>query len=123
MAKTNNHRRFPGESTRCRPDLASARRQEAKQRQEEYNALTPRQRLDKLDMKFGAGVGAKKEREKLMRHSPKSANREVVKTEELATVTIPAELMAEIDAINEELGSKKKVKAKDRRARSGKPTN
>jgi len=41
------------------------KREEAKTRQEKANALTPVQRIEKLDKQFGKNVGAKKERIKL----------------------------------------------------------
>ena len=121
MAKTNNSRRYPGESTKCRPDFAEARRQEAAERKAKYDALSPKEKLDNLDLKFGAGQGAKKERARLLAamQSPKKAP--VVK-EELAVATIPDEIMAEIDALNEESSNKRKVKAKDRRSRNHKST-
>ena len=43
------------------------KRKEAKARQEKYDKLTPQQRLDKLDRKLGKGVGAKKERARLLK--------------------------------------------------------
>jgi len=39
--------------------------QEAKIRQQAYDALTPQARIQQLDEKFGKGQGAKKERAKL----------------------------------------------------------
>lgn len=41
------------------------KREEAAERQAKHDALTPKQKLAKLDEKFGKGQGAKKEREKL----------------------------------------------------------
>lgn len=38
---------------------------EAKERQEEYQKLTPKQKLMKLDLKLGGGVGAKKQRARI----------------------------------------------------------
>lgn len=38
----------------------------AKARKEEYDKLTPHQKLAKLDAKFGQGVGAAKQRAKLL---------------------------------------------------------
>lgn len=43
------------------------KRIEAKQRQTAYDNLSPAEKLRRLDEKFGKGVGAKKERAKLMR--------------------------------------------------------
>lgn len=41
------------------------RREEAEERQAEHDKLTTQQKIDKLDEKFGFGVGAIKERAKL----------------------------------------------------------
>lgn len=41
--------------------------EEAITRQEEYNKLTTEQKIAKLDEKFGKGLGAKKERAKLLK--------------------------------------------------------
>jgi len=35
-------------------------------RQEEYNKLSPQERLTKLDLQNGVGIGAKKQREKIV---------------------------------------------------------
>jgi len=126
--KQNTHRVFPGESNRCRPDGAKARRAEAIARQDIYNSLTPQQHLKRLDEKFGVGLGAKKERAKLLKRI--ESGETVVKitnkipnvgTEDLSGAQLSAELLAEIEALNEESGpSKKKIRAKDRRAREQK---
>jgi hypothetical protein len=41
------------------------RREEALLRQAEYDKLTPKQKLSKLDAKFGVGNGAQRQRSKL----------------------------------------------------------
>ncbi|MCK5132735.1 MAG: hypothetical protein KAR40_11355 [Candidatus Sabulitectum sp.] len=41
------------------------RQKEAQVRQDAHNRLTPLQKINKLDSKFGIGIGAKKERAKL----------------------------------------------------------
>ena len=38
---------------------------EAQERQEKHNNLSIKEKIDKLDKRLGAGIGAKKEREKL----------------------------------------------------------
>ena len=43
----------------------SIRKEEAIRRQKEYDKLTIEQKIAKLDNKYGKGIGAKKEREKL----------------------------------------------------------
>jgi hypothetical protein len=108
------------------PARVAQRKSEAKARQEIYDGLLPAQRLEKLDMKFGAGQGAKKERAKLTGSKPvqktttKPNNKLVTQYEELDTHTLPDEVMQEIAALNEETNNKKKLKAKDRRARESK---
>lgn len=62
--KANNDRKFPGERG-PRADLAKIRREEAASRQEAYNKLSAKEKLEKLDEKLGVGVGAKKQRAKL----------------------------------------------------------
>lgn len=41
------------------------KREEAEKRSKEYNSLTAKQRLIKLDLQFGEGLGARKERARL----------------------------------------------------------
>ncbi len=41
------------------------RREEAIERQEQYNLLTPEAKIHRLDFKLGKGVGAVKQRSKL----------------------------------------------------------
>jgi len=41
------------------------RKQGAQTRQEAYDKLTPKQKLEQLDKKYGIGIGAKKVRAKL----------------------------------------------------------
>ena len=116
----NNSRRYPGESSKCRPDFAEERRQEAAERQEKYNALSAKEKLQNLDLKFGVGQGAAKQRAKLLAEMQNPGKKVVENKEDLATVTLPDDIMAEIDAMNEEGGGKRKLKAKDRRARGNK---
>ena len=47
------------------PKTIEQKRNEAKERQEKYNNLSIKERIAKLDKKFGKGIGAKKERTKL----------------------------------------------------------
>lgn len=115
MAKTNNHRRFPGESSRCRPDGAKMRREEAVERQAKYDQLTVAQKIEQLDLKFGVGKGAQKQRKKLQQNGKK-----IVESQPTTEQALPEEVLAEIEAMNESVG-KKKLKAKDRR--SQKPNN
>ena len=109
MGKTSNTRRFPGERSSKRPDKAADRRGAADVRQEDHDKLSTAQKLAKLDAKFGVGVGAAKERAKLQR-AP--ALKQVVESP-----TIAPEVMEEIEAMNE-VKSKKRSKAKDRRKES-----
>jgi hypothetical protein len=50
-----------------RAERKKVRREEAKERQEKHDSLSIVRRIYKLDVKFGFGVGAKKERAKLNR--------------------------------------------------------
>lgn len=106
----NNDRRYPGESNRCRPDGASMRRREAEERQEAYNKLSAQEKIDRLNMKFGDGVGAKKERARLQK-SPVQAT---VLAKDAKGLSDDA--MREIEAMNDAMG-KRKAKAKDRRSK------
>jgi hypothetical protein len=131
MKKENTSRRYPGEGCQHRPDKAKERQAEAKARQDITDGLTPQQRLERLDMKFGQGQGAKKERARLavattkpqVKVTPVAASVKTTPTankfEELELQTLPDEIMQEIAALNDEGNNngKKKLKAKDRRAR------
>jgi hypothetical protein len=123
LGKSNNGRRYPGESNRNRPDRAQDRRDDARDRLEITNALTPKQRIERLDVKFGVGLGAVKERARLQSliqrgNKPAAAVKQAGIVEVLETA-LPPEVIAEIEAMNEEgNGNKKKLKAKDRRSRN-----
>ena len=71
-SKKTNRRKFPKARGR-RPDFAELRQTEAKARQEKYSALSNDQKLELLDTKFGKGLGAKKQRAKLMGKNNASA--------------------------------------------------
>jgi len=47
------------------PNRKDQKRSEGALRQAEYSALTPKQKLDRLDAKLGKDVGAKRERAKI----------------------------------------------------------
>lgn len=64
MAKTDNDRKFPGESG-PRPDHAAFKRKEAAERQEAYDKLTVNEKLARLDAMFGKEKGATNERARL----------------------------------------------------------
>lgn len=64
MRKENNTRRFPGESN-PRPDLGKLKKEEAAQRKAEYCELSLADKIAKLDLKLGRGVGAVKQRTRL----------------------------------------------------------
>jgi hypothetical protein len=62
--KTNKSRKYPAANHQpCH--IAHLRVAEAKERQEYADSLTVQQKIDRLDTKFGVGVGAVKERAKL----------------------------------------------------------
>ena len=50
---------------KLRKDRREKRQREAQERQEAYDKLTPKQKMAKLDQKFGKGIGAKRQRERL----------------------------------------------------------
>lgn len=54
------------------------RKEEAKTRKTAYGKLTIDQKIEKLDVKFGKGIGAKKARKKLLLAKQKSKKKEVV---------------------------------------------
>lgn len=58
------------------------KRNEAKERQEKYDKLTIEQKIDKLDMMFGKGLGATKERAKLQKKLKEKEERKKEKTDE-----------------------------------------
>ena len=62
--KQNGARRFVGGGPR--PDLRVLRQKEAQERQAERDGLTPKEQLKHLDQLLGAGVGAVKERARLV---------------------------------------------------------
>ena len=63
LGKKTNNRKYSGGSRR--PDKTKFRREEAKERQEAWNALSPAQKIARLDAKLGAGVGAEDQRARL----------------------------------------------------------
>lgn len=101
MAKTDNVRKFPGESG-PRPDFAKAKQGEAKERQEYYDGLSPAAKLAKLDE--GKFV-AKKQRAKLAALVEKKA---------------AAPVVAEASEKTEDVSEKKHLKAKERRSKEKK---
>ena len=52
------------------PNRKKEKREEAVERQEAYDKLTPQQKLALLDTKLGTGVGAKRQRERLTAAEP-----------------------------------------------------
>lgn len=61
--KDNSRRRFAGGGPR--PDNNEIKREEAKQRQEAWDKLYPKDKLEALDRRLGKGVGAKKQRARI----------------------------------------------------------
>lgn len=49
------------------PQTNEQKRESAKKRQAAYDALTPQQKLDRLDRAFGKDVGAKRERARVLK--------------------------------------------------------
>jgi hypothetical protein len=102
--KLNNNRKYP-DGTSPRPDLSKVRREEAKERQENYSKLTVEQKLAAIDAKLGMGIGAKKQRARL-----------------IAMLEKPEPKELELPEIVEDAG-KKRIKAKDRRKMENKHFN
>jgi len=103
MKKVNNNRKYPGES-RPRPDNAKFKREEAAKRQADYDKLSIKEKLAKLDAKLGPGQGAEHQRAKLMAELERQMNPPVPEKKE--EVKEPSA---------EETPQKSHVKAKDRR--------
>ena len=80
------------------------KKQEAKERQEKYNQLTPRQKLEYLDKKYGKDQGATKERIKLL---------ELIKYNDADKVVLPKKKVKSKKGQNT-LREKKKARKKDR---------
>lgn len=104
MKKENNNRKFPGErASRFRPDNAKFRREEAAKRQADYDKLSIKEKLAKLDAKLGPGQGAERQRAKLMAQLEKASQPKPVETPQQQT------------SETEPQPDKKHMKAKDRR--------
>ena len=69
MKRTNHKRRYTGTSQH-RPDNKKFRQEEAKERQAAYDALSNTEKIAMLDRKLGEGVGAKKQRARLVAKPP-----------------------------------------------------
>lgn len=74
---------------KLRSDLETARKEEAIERQAAYDAKSIEEKLQRLDGKFGKGLGAKKVREKLAREQKEG------KKKPLEAMTLPENLMEE----------------------------
>jgi len=110
--KTPNSARPAGARNKFLRADREKKRSEAKVRQEAYDKLTPKQKLQRLDDKFGKDQGAKRERERIIR---KAAERIITVLEKVP------ELVAE--AVQTELKSAKsdKKSARDRAKVAPKP--
>lgn len=64
MAKMNNRRVFVGGGPR--PDNTKHKQEEAKQRLEVWSKMTPVQQLVALDDRLGKGIGAQKQRARIL---------------------------------------------------------
>jgi len=64
-ATRTNNRRYPGVRGR-RPDRYEERCEGADERRKECAERTPTQQIMRLDAKLGRGIGAKKERKRLL---------------------------------------------------------
>lgn len=111
----SNNRRFPGELGK-RPDRAGARRIEAEERRIVYLAMSVEEKIAALDAKFGPNKGATKARAKLAKGSKQPAASPQALPAEESVMQLPPEVLAEIQALNEDGAGKKKIRAKERRA-------
>lgn len=102
--KTNKDRRFTGGGPR--PDNVKHKQEEAQERQTGWASMSPVDQLRALDARLGKGVGAAKQRARIMATISRPKSNVVVKTDEVAK-----------EATSD------KVRAKDRRAqeRSDRP--
>lgn len=62
--KDNSNRKFKGKKG-PRPDLVDFKRKEALERNEKWAKLSTKEKLEALDVRFGKGQGAKRQRERL----------------------------------------------------------
>jgi hypothetical protein len=79
--KLNNRRAYP-EANHQPCHKAKFRVEEAKERQDYNDGLSPQQKLERLDVKLGKGIGAVKQRARLLalienKGKPKEAKAEV----------------------------------------------
>ena len=65
MKKVNNDRKYPGIRGSRRPDLKKFKQEEALERQKMYDSMSVEEKIAKLDLKLGKGIGAEKQRTKL----------------------------------------------------------
>jgi hypothetical protein len=63
--KKNNYRKYKGGGPR--PDLTDLKRKEAIERDAAWRSLSAEQQLEQLDVRLGVGVGAKKQRARLLK--------------------------------------------------------
>lgn len=98
----NNTRRHLGKPG-PRPDLTDFKRAEAKERQVAYDLLSLEDKIAKLDLKFGKGVGAVIERAKLVSNNKTGTVAYKQPSTEIISVDAP-----------------KRTKAKDRRKQNKK---
>lgn len=61
-----NARRFPG-AKGPRPDTYEMRKREAQERQAAYDKLSVKEKIERLDLRFGEGVGAQRHRARLQK--------------------------------------------------------
>lgn len=66
--KKNNNRKFPGIRGR-RPDLKAYRKEEADKNILAWRKLSPQEQIAALDERLGVGVGAVKQRARILKKS------------------------------------------------------
>lgn len=83
----------------------------AQERKEASDKLSPKQKLEKLDSKFGEGKGAEKERSRLQKLLGGEKVQQSVKVpEELPQVALSADILAQMDEINKPSDKKSRKK-------------
>lgn len=87
MIKVDNRRKYSGGGPR--PDLTEIKRKESAERQKEWSNLTLRQQLETLDRRLGKGVGAAKQRARILNGIEKSKQQPVPEPKKvLETITV-----------------------------------
>lgn len=110
--KTNSDRRFTGGGPR--PDNAKSKKEEGEEREKEWRKLSPKEQLKELDRRLGEGIGAVKQRARIIEGADKAKN----KPTERAMGANP--LPGDLERLEAQGFDTSRLKAKDRRAQERK---